>query len=608
MSANAPSSSRRRNSANSIFEPLETRQLMAANALVSGGVLRVDGTDSADRILVEAVTRTIATSEVGSRVPGANPNGTVIQAHQFHVKITDAAGVVRTAPNGLPLDTYFDRDGITRIDVYAAAGSDNVDTHATSVSNKVYLGSGLDVANTGFANDSVYGEAGNDSATLGTGNDYFSGGTGNDSALGGAGNDRLYGNNDRDELNGEAGNDTVDGGDHNDDLSGGTGNDSIEGGTGNDSISGGSGNDSITGESGNDTAHGNDGNDLIRGEAGDDDLFGSDGRDTIYGGGGADSISGGDNNDLLVAVGGGQSDTVKGNDGTDIFWVDSEGSESVTSGSAENVHRIASFKELRKHHSSGPDTVQSVDRGLDGPELIDPISVGSYRDFSDHKLFAEAGITESDANQQHSEAHDCYFISTLMAIAKHDPNFIARNVVDLGDGTYAVHFHNFFGDEYVRVDGDLPTNDNGSMTYARLGAEGSIWAAIMEKAYAFYRRDEGNYLSLDYGSASEVLDDLGLGGNKDTFNPFFFDARGLANRIREELQAGRAVLVSTTEDAKDHVDGLRNNHILLVDHVVVSSSTGEVTKIVLHDPRNRVVELTPDQAKIATDGYTSALV
>ena len=39
----------------------------------------------------------------------------------------------------------------------------------------------------------------------------------------------------------------------------------------------------------------------------------------------------------------------------------------------------------------------------------------------------------------------------------------------LGDGTYAVRFKGLFGDEYVRVDGDLPVDSNGNLLYGGLG-------------------------------------------------------------------------------------------------------------------------------------------
>src|SRR5262245_38958143 len=139
-----------------MFEPLETRQMMAANIAVINGVLRIDGTDSADKISVEA-TLDLAT------VNGGLLGGTQTFIPRYHVKVTDADGVVRNAPDGTPLERAFLRSGISRIDVYAGGGSDTVATGSTAVNNTVYCGSGfLDDVTTGAGNDVVYGEGGLD--------------------------------------------------------------------------------------------------------------------------------------------------------------------------------------------------------------------------------------------------------------------------------------------------------------------------------------------------------------------------------------------------------------------------------------------------------------
>ena len=182
------------------LESLEGRQLMAADVGVSNGVLRVDGSDSADQILVEAVNRWVT------------KGGLTTFLQQYHVRVTDSAGNVRTAPDGSALNRYFNRDGITRVDVYAAGGSDTVNAGATSVNVRVFAGTGNDVITTGGGNDSVYGETGDDRASLGAGNDTFGGGMDDDDATGGAGDDYLVGGDGDDRLFGNAGTDSLDGG------------------------------------------------------------------------------------------------------------------------------------------------------------------------------------------------------------------------------------------------------------------------------------------------------------------------------------------------------------------------------------------------------------
>ena len=68
-------------------------------------------------------------------------------------------------------------------------------------------------------------------------------------------------------------------------------------------------------------------------------------------------------------------------------------------------------------------------------------------------------------------------------VPKNDnPHAIRQHVADFGDGTYGVHL----GNNFYRVDNDLPVASASatSPAYAGLGREGSMWAAVIEKAYA----------------------------------------------------------------------------------------------------------------------------
>src|SRR5262245_51085479 len=203
------------------FEPLEPRQLMAANAGVSGSVLRVDGTDAADRILIEAVTVTIQQSNPSRQLGGST--APAVQRDVFHVKVTDSAGNVRSAADGSALDKTFYRAGITRIDVFAGAGNDYVDATTTSVKNKFHLGAGNDEAVAGGADDLIYGESGNDEIWARGGNDKVFCGDGADYASGSTGNDRLFGGAGTDLLSGDAGDDWLEAGSASEIAYGGTG-------------------------------------------------------------------------------------------------------------------------------------------------------------------------------------------------------------------------------------------------------------------------------------------------------------------------------------------------------------------------------------------------
>jgi Ca2+-binding RTX toxin-like protein len=210
------------------FETLESRQLMAAGASVDAGVLRVEGTTAADRILVEAVTATLQ-----SRF------GQTIAIPQYRVRVMDSSGALRTDASGQAIDRRFSRLGISRIDIFAGAGGDNIDARTTAVPNKVFAGSGNDVIRTGSGHDDVRGELGNDYAVLGNGNDDFIGASGSDTGYGGNGNDELLGDAGNDQLFGQAGDDKIDGGAGTDVMNGSTGFDELLADRGGESLSGG---------------------------------------------------------------------------------------------------------------------------------------------------------------------------------------------------------------------------------------------------------------------------------------------------------------------------------------------------------------------------------
>ena len=285
--------------------------------------------------------------------------------------------------------------------------------------------------------------------------------------------------------------------------------------------------------------HGSNGDDTLLGGAGDDHLFGGQGRDRILAGAGDDTI---------ITIGDSIQDRVSGDDGFDSFWTDANKTEFITDASADElsrgaVHRIESFAVPETMETDLPSTRMVYDaptRELDGQDLPDPIGSPSYAatyvSFADRPLFASGGPSPLDIKQ--GSLGDCYFLVSLMAIAKDDPDRIRQMVTDLGDGTYAVRFHTDDAEQYYRVDGDLQTfNSSGAIIYAKLGAEQSLWVAIVEKAYAFFRRNLGNYTSLRAGWMSEAFDACGLESETFMWNAVS-SAVDQMTRIKQAIDAG----------------------------------------------------------------------
>jgi Calpain family cysteine protease len=150
----------------------------------------------------------------------------------------------------------------------------------------------------------------------------------------------------------------------------------------------------------------------------------------------------------------------------------------------------------------GGQTSTPVSKELSGQSLADPEPYDGQlwgANFKNNSLFNGAP-SKDDVFQ--GDVGDCYFLSRLSAMAKANPDSIRKMVVDLGEGTYAVRFYRNGQAEYVRVDADFYTTSpyGTTLTYAKLGQGGSIWAPVIEKAYAFWRTKQGDYPSINGGN------------------------------------------------------------------------------------------------------------
>ncbi|TWT33725.1 Hemolysin, chromosomal [Posidoniimonas corsicana] len=267
---------------------------------------------------------------------------------------------------------------------------------------------------------------------------------------------------------------------------------------------GGDGDDTLRGGSGPDALHGGAGDDQLYAKAGDDILRGGAGNDGLYAAAGFDQLFGDDGDDHLVSLAGGYA-VLTGGAGLDGFWLaptDLAADASPAELNSNAVHQVDAFMgySFDKGATSTP-----VGKQLTGGSLADPLPIInednpvplSLQNFADQPLFASGGPSKEDIFQ--GSVGDCYFVATLSAVADAYPDYIRQMVTDLGDGTYAVRFWDAGQEVYVRVDADLWVTGDGALRYAKLGQEGSLWVAIVEKAFAFFRRMQGTYASIASG-------------------------------------------------------------------------------------------------------------
>jgi hypothetical protein len=618
------------------MEPLERRQLMSA-VLGADGTLSVNGSGSGD---VLEVRLNNGLSPVNWQV---YENG--IKTAEFGISSVASISINGNGGNDAITVGSLAKGMSTPCSVSGGAGNDFITVN--NAPSTVHGDIGNDSVNGGAANDVIYGDDGNDVLLGNIGNDSINGGWGSDTVDGGAGADSMYGGNGIDVVDyssrtanliivpgaadddgeagehdivsadienvmggagndfigeifsgsanncfwGNSGNDTVDGAGGNDSLDGGAGNDSILGWTGNDMCNGGAGNDIVKGEAGDDRLSGGNGDDQVFGAAGNDVLyanggadsvFGEDGDDRLYGGGWADQLYGGNGNDILVSIGGSQNESVWGQGGFDSFWADSESTELLMDVDAAesplNVHRVAAFYDC---HIEGTD-LGSPPRDLVGGDMPDPIADRPYADFSNRPLFSASGPTQDDVRQ--GQVGDCYFVAPLSALAKTKPNLIRQSIVDLGDGTYAVQFYRGSTKHFIRLDNDLPIRSDTMLPYyASLGAEGSMWVAVMEKAFAFFREDEGTYSSISGGWPDDAYSLFHL-GDEWTYpgmgpSALYNNPQWFFSRVKTLLDEGRPVTLCTASGG----GYLEELHCYMVDHLVCDSD-GDIMQVVLRNP------------------------
>lgn len=234
-------------------------------------------------------------------------------------------------------------------------------------------------------------------------------------------------------------------------------------------------------------------------------------------------------------------------------WIDSTDSFSGTGG----LHSVASFA---GGVSKAP-----------GASLSDPTDSGST--FKVNASLWGTGPVANDVNQ--GEIGDCYFLSTLAAFAGTNPAKIQNSAVDLGDGTFAVQFFANGTPTYLRVNNDFSSGPFGGYMYAHPGANGTLWAAVMEKAYCYFRSGANTYSSIDSGWMGDVYTALNV--NNTFFVPSNYSESGFYNMVQSELASGKPITVACLNGPN-----LVNDHAYTL--VSASKDTNGTTHYVVRNP------------------------
>jgi len=299
----------------------------------------------------------------------------------------------------------------------------------------------------------------------------------------------------------------------------------------------------------------------------------------------------------VIAIGGSHT-LVSGGSGLDSFWVDSKVQLSnVTAAETrlQMVHTITSFAPLVTANGHGGYSTVTPSLTLNALSLPDPISndvSGTVeKNFSADPFFASGGPTANDVSQ--GGVGDCLFMSAVSGIAGLDPNLIRQSIVALGDGTYVVDFKQLYSwpfpagfttDTFTWVNADLLVNSSGQTVYASLGAQNSLWVALMEKAWYFqrpvdgastswYQANVGHYSMIHGGGPNELFSQLAVPGVGLNPGPNFW------SQVVNDVNAGMEVVIGTT--GANIADGLG---LVSAHDYWVFAYNGSYKEIVIRNP------------------------
>jgi hypothetical protein len=198
-------------------------------------------------------------------------------------------------------------------------------------------------------------------------------------------------------------------------------------------------------------------------------------------------------------------------------------------------------------------------------------------------------------------------MATLSATAQGSQRDVRQTVVDFSDGTYGVHL----GNNFYRVDADLPRSSatGDYLQNARFGDQGSLWVAIVEKAYASFRTGANTYDSLGWGGAGEAMKALNLRNWGYTWVSSNDNDAGVANIFLNHWKARDVVGIQIGTDLPS-VGKLHTGHVYSFAGVNLDT-TGIVTSVVFRDPyggSSAYITLTVSELGLFDIGIDSASV
>jgi hypothetical protein len=234
--------------------------------------------------------------------------------------------------------------------------------------------------------------------------------------------------------------------------------------------------------------------------------------------------------------------------------------------------------------------------GLDRPSTQYTDSNGNLQNpayqYVQGSLFKD-GINYTDISQ--GVVPDCYFLSSLGALADRNPSVIQNLFIDNGDNTFSVRFYRDGVAHYVTVDRYLPTKADGDRVFASFGQDyndptNELWVGLAEKAFAqlnesAWKGHDGtnSYFQPFGGNAARAIEQLTgwQAYSTDMYttplmgNPGSSVLSFTSDQIIDKLNSGKLVCLSSAPVS----DKIFNHHIHFVTGY--DPTTG---KFAVHNP------------------------
>jgi hypothetical protein len=242
-----------------------------------------------------------------------------------------------------------------------------------------------------------------------------------------------------------------------------------------------------------------------------------------------------------------------------------------------------------------------------------PTAAGTYQ-YASGSLF-QNDISYTDIDQ--GQVGDCYFMSSLGAVALKTPTAISDMFTDNGDGTFTVRFFNNGTADYVTVDRFLPTNSWGGFVYANDSsgmayddARNELWVALAEKAYAqinqsgWIGQDNSNtYDGISGGRAYNAMKQItgcNTSRNGVVKHILFFKNGDSIDDMWNTFSSGHSVAINTNSSP--------DSSVVSKHSYVLTGYNYDTDKYTLYNPwggSDGPVELTRDQIADNFDTWDS---